>query len=206
MSEEGQVWRHCSICKADIGFEQTYFVCSVSTCNRKRNPLYFCSLACWEAHLPMMRHRDAWAEQVTAPSAAEWARQQAAGGDDDDLGDEEEPAPSRRAPAFSETDMDETTGVRRISEEAREAYHASKGTRRVVVQSDEAPANELPRDILIVASKLKKYIKARSGMNTSDGVMSVLSDYVRKICNEAIRNAAREGRKTVMDRDFDDLG
>ena len=45
-------------------------------------------------------------------------------------------------------------------------------------------------------------MKARSGMNTSDTVVGVLSDHLRRLCNEAIRNAARDGRKTVMDRDI----
>jgi histone H3/H4 len=57
-------------------------------------------------------------------------------------------------------------------------------------------------DVLIVASKLKNYIRAQSGMNTSGGVAQVLSDRVRRLCDEAIENAKREGRKTVMDRDF----
>lgn len=64
---------------------------------------------------------------------------------------------------------------------------------------------ELPREILVVVSKLKAYVKARSGMNTSDSVATVLSDHLRKLCTEAIRNAARDGRKTVMDRDFEGL-
>lgn len=61
---------------------------------------------------------------------------------------------------------------------------------------------EVPREVLVVVSKLKAYIKARSGMNTSDGVIPVLSDEIRRLCDRAIENATREGRKTVMDRDF----
>jgi histone H3/H4 len=68
--------------------------------------------------------------------------------------------------------------------------------------TDTHQTEELPRDILVVVSKLKKYIKARSGMNTSDAVVSVLSDRVRRICDQAVENARREGRKTVLDRDF----
>jgi hypothetical protein len=64
-----------------------------------------------------------------------------------------------------------------------------------------APADG-PQEVLIVISKLKKYIRTRSGMNTSDGVIPVLSDHLRKLCEDAIANANREGRKTVMDRDF----
>jgi histone H3/H4 len=55
---------------------------------------------------------------------------------------------------------------------------------------------------LIVVSKLKKYIKDRSGMNTSDSIAPVLSDHVRALCDAAIRVAGADGRKTVMDRDF----
>jgi hypothetical protein len=57
--------------------------------------------------------------------------------------------------------------------------------------------------VLIVASKLKVYIKARSGMNTSDRVMETLSGEVRKLADRAIANARRAERKTVLDRDFD---
>ena len=62
--------------------------------------------------------------------------------------------------------------------------------------------SDVPQDTLIVSSKLKKYIKARSGMSTSDKVLPALSDRVRSLCDEAIRNAAADGRKTVLDRDF----
>jgi hypothetical protein len=60
---------------------------------------------------------------------------------------------------------------------------------------------ETERDMLIVISKLKKYIKDRSGMNCSDAVADVLSDHVRAICDESIRAAGRDERKTVLDRD-----
>jgi histone H3/H4 len=60
----------------------------------------------------------------------------------------------------------------------------------------------VPQDILIVASKLKDYIRAKSGMNTSGPVMEKLSEMVRRHCDRAILEANRDGRKTVMDRDF----
>jgi hypothetical protein len=56
-------------------------------------------------------------------------------------------------------------------------------------------------DVLIVVSKMKKYVRDRSGMNTSDAVAELLADHVRNVCDEAIRAAARDGRKTVLDRD-----
>ncbi len=58
------------------------------------------------------------------------------------------------------------------------------------------------KEVLIVASKLKNYIRDRSGMNTSAAVVDVLSDKIREITDAAIGSAKREGRKTVMDRDF----
>lgn len=57
-------------------------------------------------------------------------------------------------------------------------------------------------EVLVVASKLKNYIRNQSGMNTSGAVMEALSNKLRELCNQAIENARREGRKTVMDRDF----
>jgi len=60
---------------------------------------------------------------------------------------------------------------------------------------------ETDREVLVVVSKLKKYIKDRSGMNTSDAVADVISEHVRAICDDAIRAAGADGRKTVLDRD-----
>lgn len=56
-------------------------------------------------------------------------------------------------------------------------------------------------EVLVVTSKLKKYIKERSGMNTSASVMEELSARVRVLCDQAIENAKSDGRKTVKDRD-----
>jgi len=59
------------------------------------------------------------------------------------------------------------------------------------------------KEVLIVASKLKIYIKSSSGMNTSGNVITALSNRVRDLCDQAIENAKSQGRKTVMDRDFE---
>lgn len=84
------------------------------------------------------------------------------------------------------------------------------GEKRRIIPAQQASApnrapsssSQIPHDILIVASKLKDYIRARSEMNTSASVMDILSDIVRIECDRAIDNARREGRKTVLDRDF----
>ena len=58
------------------------------------------------------------------------------------------------------------------------------------------------KDVLIVASKLKKYIKDRADMNCSADVLEALSDVVRLAANDAIDRARVDGRKTVKARDF----
>ena len=59
-------------------------------------------------------------------------------------------------------------------------------------------------EVLVVVSKLKKYIKDQAGMNTAGNVAEVLSKRVRDLCDEAIAAAKNDGRKTVKDRDFGD--
>ena len=56
-------------------------------------------------------------------------------------------------------------------------------------------------EILIVVSKMKKYIKEKAGLNTSDAVASVMSERIRAMCDAAIASAQADGRKTVLDRD-----
>jgi len=72
--EAGDFWRRCSSCKSSIAFGAKYWVCNVSTCNRKRTGLIFCNVSCWDAHVPMMNHRESWAEERRAPSRAEWEK------------------------------------------------------------------------------------------------------------------------------------
>ena len=85
------------------------------------------------------------------------------------------------------------------------AASTDPSARRVVSSSPAAASSDVPHDILIVASKLKDYIRIKSGMNTSGNTMERLSDLVRLHCDRAIERARNEGRKTVMDRDFTSL-
>lgn len=166
MSTETTAWRVCSTCKKPIAFEQNYYVCSVSTCNRKRTDFVFCAVSCWDAHVPILRHRDAWAEESRAPSYIAWEREQ------------------------------------RAEQDKEAAQVQSMAAPRHPIEVGRVNAGDLPQDVLIVVSKLKHYIKQHSAMNTSDTVTGVLSDHLRELCEQAIANAAQDGRKTVMDRDF----
>ena len=207
-------WRLCSSCKKELPFASTYYRCSVSTCNRARMPLTFCSVACFEAHVPVVRHREAWAEEDDAPTREAWQREQAAEAADAaaaaaTVAPARAPAPPRavepvRVPVPAPVRVPVPAPVR----SAEPAYDAAK-ERRIVGVGEPAKVapvvlqdSGVPNDILIVASKLKAYIRARSGMNTSENVMEALSDIVRELCDAAVQRAAEDGRKTVMARDF----
>jgi len=167
---DAEQFRLCTTCKKPIAFGADYLQCSVSTCNRNKLAQFFCTLQCWDAHLPEARHRDAWAEPMKAPTREAFLREQ-----------QEEEQREQRASA-RESNMSEEADKRR----------------RIVG----APAEDLPKDVLVVVSKLKAYVKARSDMNTSDSVTDVLSNQIRKLCDAAIEVAQADGRKTVLDRDF----
>ncbi len=154
-------WRRCSACKQPILLGSTYWTCGVSTCNRERTGLVFCSVRCWEVHLPSANHREAWAVEKTAPATGETG-----GGAGREL--EGRPEATRsRAPGPSQPTSEQS----------------------------------VPEEVLIVASRLKAYVRASSGFSTSDRVLEPLSRIVRRLCDEAIRSASREGRTTVLERD-----
>ncbi|MFN8943566.1 MAG: hypothetical protein ACK5WZ_02985 [Pseudobdellovibrionaceae bacterium] len=160
------IWKKCSSCKKNIHIGEKYYVCNVSSCQGQRTGYQFCSVACFESHLPGARHRDAWALERKATA-------ETAGG----------------ASSASISSTKQTLIVR-----PQQAGSGSAGSK-----------TPLPREVVIIASRLKEYISAKSDMNTSSNVMDVLSDYVRVLCDRAIDHARAEGRKTVLDRDFDFL-
>lgn len=57
-------------------------------------------------------------------------------------------------------------------------------------------------EVLVVASKIKSYIKSQGDMKTSANVLNALSDRLRTLCDQAIQSARSDGRKTVLDRDI----
>ena len=57
-------------------------------------------------------------------------------------------------------------------------------------------------DVLVVTSKVKKYIKEKGEMNTSAETVDILSKAVERLCAKGIDSAKADGRKTVMARDI----
>ena len=159
METADQSWRKCSTCKKPINWGARYYECSVSTCTNERTGYVFCSVGCFDAHLPGARHRSAGAIEKMAPKQGQVSQ-----------------------------------GARTLIRPAPAPGAAASSAK-----------TQMPQEVLIIASRLKEYIQARSDYNTSAAVMDVLSDYVRVLCDRAIDNARAEGRKTVLDRDFDFL-
>jgi hypothetical protein len=185
-----ETWLKCTECKKDIPYGGKHYLCSVSTCKRSKMRLVFCSVICWDSHLSTVRHREAWAEEAFAPSKEAWQRELAEQGAPPPPKPVASAAPAAR-PAF--TTPPSGTPVRRVVGDASPAVAASLEGVTLSEVTD--------KDVLIVVSKMKKYIKDRSGMNCSDAVAEVLSDHVRALCDDSIRAAARDERKTVLDRD-----
>lgn len=58
-------------------------------------------------------------------------------------------------------------------------------------------------DVLVVASKVKTYIKNKSEFKTSGETIDAVSKVVETVLEKAIENAKGQGRKTVMARDVE---
>ena len=181
-----ETWLKCSACKNPIPYNATHWVCSVSTCNRKAHAarvLHGVVLGQPRRDAAPPRcvgRREARAEQGRVGARA---RRESAG-----------PRPRRRPSARAESHRSSAASSAR--RRAAPAPRRPSPRRRRSSQLADAE-----RDVLIVVSKLKKYIKDRSGFNCSDAVADMLTEHVRAICDEAIRAAARDERKTVLDRD-----
>ena len=154
MDAISNLWKKCSSCKKPIGLNSKYYECSVSTCTGERTGYVFCSIACFEVHLPGAKHRSAGAIE-------------------------------KKSPLTMTTDA----------------------PKRIIVQSTPAGSpgiqkSPMENEVLVVVSKMKQYIKDTSDMNTSEDVNLMISHMIRIQLDRAIDNARREGRKTVMARDF----
>jgi len=193
-TDSSAYWRRCSNCKSPIALGARYWVCSVSTCQRVRAPLQYCKEECWEVHNEIENHRDGWCLERRAPLVP----------DEENLSVPPKSAPERATerPAVVEP-ASEARRLVRDAPRADAVRHAGPSTGDASAGTL-APVDKEQRDeILVVVSRLKGYVRTRSsGMNTSDDVLPVLSDHMRKLVDDAIGNARRAGRKTVMARDF----
>jgi len=57
-------------------------------------------------------------------------------------------------------------------------------------------------EVLVVTSKVKKFIKEKGGCNTSAETIDQLSKAMEVLCNKGVESAKADGRKTVMARDI----
>jgi len=169
----------------------------------------------------MLRHREAWAEEKRAPSREQFLAER----------DQTEAAKRSTGETVKERPMPETDRARDkqphgqvvdterltgavLNRSAGDATRAPSVQRRAATATAVQPAaskelamsEEVPKEVLVVISKVKAYIRAKSSMNTSDAVTEALSELVRSTCDQAIERAKSEGRKTVMARDITPTG
>lgn len=176
MGQNDTFWRKCSSCKKEINLKAKYYECSVSTCTGQRTGYVFCSVMCWERHLPGAKHRNAGAIEKQAPNQIE---------------SESENKTINSQEAASASNTSNLSNPRRVIIQNSGSSVMGAGAPKVLSQ-----------EILVVVSKLKQYIREQSDMNTSEDVNQKLSDLIRVQCDRAIENARVDGRKTVMARDF----
>jgi histone H3/H4 len=83
--------------------------------------------------------------------------------------------------------------------------HTQRLGRKTVMGKDFNLYIENPNidEALVVASKIKKFIKDEAGLSTSAQAIDQLTVRVQAICLKSIENAQKDKRKTVMDRDFE---
>ena len=132
----GDVWLHCSACRKGIPFGATHWVCSVSTCNRARTQLVFCSVSCWDSHVATLRHRDSWAIEARAPT-----RDEAAAGRGSSVNDYPEASPDLAR--LGDTDSAARPAGREHGVLMRRRRQRRGGRRRPSVASTGEPARRV---------------------------------------------------------------
>lgn len=82
--------------------------------------------------------------------------------------------------------------------------HTEKSGRKTVMARDFNLYVEEPKieEVLVVASKIKKFVKDKSGFSTSSQVFDQLTNRIYMSCKASAEEAQKNKRKTVMDRDF----
>lgn len=170
-------WRKCSSCKKPIGFNQKFYECSVSTCTGARTGYVFCTLSCWEVHLPGANHRNAGAIEKKSPTLQQYQAQQ------------------------TQNQSATTSGAAVTGTPQRRIIVNSPPTTNGQATATNNKSS-MSNEVLVVVSKMKQYIRDISDMNTSEDVNYILSEMIRNECEKAIANARTDGRKTVMARDF----
>jgi hypothetical protein len=205
MTAPEQIWKKCSTCKKPIAFGATYYICNVSTCNGLRTGYSFCRLLCFDSHIPGAKHRDAGAIEKIAPKF----NSASAASPTLNIPNSADSSSIPRPPAMSMANQQaQRIFIRDITPHASSSGNPSSGQSSSLARSSTTSgqiASKVPQEVLVIASRLKDYIQIKSEFNTSAGVMDVLSHHLRVISDRAIEVARGDGRKTVMERDFDFL-
>jgi|GEM_PF-110943 len=166
MSDPKEIWRNCSSCRLPIGFKAPHFRCSISTCNKKRMFLAFCTLPCWEAHREEANHRDGWATRAVSPTREEW---QALVGDDRERQHEKQKRLAATEPKVLAAKMEAQAGIR-------------KGPREMLIVASrfkayvEAKAHmQVAEGVFpILSDHVRELVNRAAVLSTSDGRKTLL--------------------------------
>lgn len=170
-------WRRCSNCKNEIGLGSKYWLCSVASCTKVRAPVQFCSPDCWAVHEEIAFHKNAWAVEHLAPRTPE--------------------AKAADVPVVKATATTAPPAA------ARPATSTATSTAASAAASSGSSTGSAGGEVLVVVSRLKDWLReASGGMSTSDQVVPLLSDHVRRMADLSIASARANSRKTVLDRDL----
>jgi len=167
-----KIYRKCSVCKKEIYQGHKFQECELSSCKKHG----FCSVNCWNMHNEVLNHRQAGAIEMVAPHYTHSSLQD----------------------SVQDSTQDNVGSTNAKVTMPRKILVTAKS----VVPTETNMESRGEDEILIVASKLKDYIKSKFDLNTSQQVLNVLSDEVRRSVDRAAVRAKSEGRKTLMDRDF----
>lgn len=209
---EKMYFKKCSTCKTPIEFGRKYYRCSVSTCQHKRKGFHFCSVQCWDGHLGFANHREAWAEETTAPTEAQYQAQESASTSSPRTSSRKVVGTSNPLTAgvsYREPSRPQTFLRRRGGEQSslsssqeRESVQTPPSQPTSNPTNYTAESQQIESDILVVVSKVKKLIRDQSDFNTSQCAIEALTKKVIEECLRGIERAHEAGRKTVMGRDL----
>lgn len=110
-------------------------------------------------------------------------------------------AVEKRAPTTAQSAVS-TEGPKRIIPKSPASMVSSPNLSTNIAAVNKVGKSPMENEVLVVVSKMKQYIKDVADMNTSEDVNRVISQMIRIQLDRAIENARRDGRKTVMARDF----
>lgn len=209
-------WKSCSVCAGKLEFGCTYYVCSVTSCNKKRAQWKFCSVECWEEHHLKFGHRSsAGAVEEFGPTFEEWEERYPEG-ERPNLPD---PIIVTRKPSSHGEAVESSGEIPAISRVSSRPSTVPTGEEsgprspKVVGWSKVRPRLENPipayrgqnamaAAILLDAQKVATFVEQQHGLEISRTAVDALLGELRLIVEIAAQGAHAAGRGVITAGDF----